>query len=63
MATIRHGVVQIIENFLYIQINSDLYETLNLSSLGTNLSSQLQVGHPIYRDYPELGLLVGTPEA
>ena len=33
MATIRHGVVQIIMKCLYFsQINSDLYETLNLSS-------------------------------
>ena len=32
MATIRHGVVQIIKKCLYLwQINSDLYETQNLT--------------------------------
>ena len=36
MATIKHGVVPIFKESLYLsQFNSDLYETLNLSSWGT----------------------------
>ena len=42
MATIRHEVVNIIKKYLYLcQINSDLYETLNLRSWGTNQSPQV----------------------
>ena len=37
MATMRHWVVQIIKKSVYLcQFNSDLYETLNLSSSVTN---------------------------
>ena len=47
MATVRHGVDQIIKKCLYLyQINLDLYETSNLSSWGTNLPSESpQAGH------------------
>ena len=42
MATIRHGVVQIYKEMTHLrQFNSDLDQTLNLASWGTNMLSQL----------------------
>ena len=41
MGTIRDGVVQIMKQNLFCQINSDLNETINLRTWSTNLSPNL----------------------